>query len=188
MGQAVGVRQGDCMSPVLLLFMVMDFAETLENEWIKAGLQMVTLKQHSHSPRDVDRITNNKKKNSDQGNFLVLFFVLYVDYVAFHFEDRDQLTRGLSLIFSHFTRFGLEMCIWKGDKASKNEYVFFPTPGFFEWKQIFPVDDGDMDERVLMPKRKHESYEARHKREDLAYDDLSETRLIVLLDGFVTFF
>ena len=28
--QTVGVRQGDCMAPVLLLFMVMAFAETLE--------------------------------------------------------------------------------------------------------------------------------------------------------------
>ena len=28
--QTVGVRQGDCMAPVLFLFMVMVFAETLE--------------------------------------------------------------------------------------------------------------------------------------------------------------
>ena len=38
MSQTVGVRQGDCMSPVLFLFMVMAFAETLEKEWVKAGL------------------------------------------------------------------------------------------------------------------------------------------------------
>ena len=30
MSQNVGVRQGDCMAPVLFLFMVMAFAETLE--------------------------------------------------------------------------------------------------------------------------------------------------------------
>ena len=30
MSQTVGVRQGDCMAPVLFLFMVMAFAETLE--------------------------------------------------------------------------------------------------------------------------------------------------------------
>ena len=44
-----------------------------------------------------------------------------------------------------------------------------------------------MDEGVLVTKRKQESYEARHKREELAYDNLSEMRLIVVLDGFVTF-
>ena len=31
--QKVGVRQGDNMSPVLFLFMMAAFAETLENEW-----------------------------------------------------------------------------------------------------------------------------------------------------------
>ena len=31
MCQTLGVRQADCMAPVLFLFMVMDFSETLEN-------------------------------------------------------------------------------------------------------------------------------------------------------------
>ena len=43
MSQNVGVRQGDCMAPVLLLFMVMAFAETLEKEWKKAGLIITSL-------------------------------------------------------------------------------------------------------------------------------------------------
>ena len=30
MSQTVGVRQGDCMAPVLFIFMVMAFSETLE--------------------------------------------------------------------------------------------------------------------------------------------------------------
>ena len=91
MGQTVGVRQGYCMAPVLLLFMVMAFAENLENEWIKAGLQMATLKQHSHPPRDVGRLTS-QKKNFAQVTLLALLCVLYVDYGALTFEERDQLT------------------------------------------------------------------------------------------------
>ena len=112
---------------------------------------------------------------------------MYVDNGAFLFEDHDQLKQGLSLIFSHFTRFGIEIHIGKGDKASKNECAFFPTPVYFEWKRILPVDDVDMAEGVLVPKRKQEYYEARHKREDLDYDEFSETRLIFVLDGFFTF-
>ena len=111
---------------------------------------------------------------------------MYIDDGAFPFEDRDQLTHGLSLIFSHFTRFGLRMHIGRGDKASKTKCVFFPPPGFFKRKRILTVDNGDMYERVLVPRGKQESYEARRKREDIAYDDLSETRLIVVLDGFAT--
>ena len=33
--QTIGVRQEDCMEPVLFLFMMMAFAETLEKEWEK---------------------------------------------------------------------------------------------------------------------------------------------------------
>ena len=39
MSQNVGERQGDCMAPVLLLFMMMAFAETLKKGWTKAGLR-----------------------------------------------------------------------------------------------------------------------------------------------------
>ena len=37
MSQTVGVRQGDCMAPVLFLFMVMAFVETLETEWVQCS-------------------------------------------------------------------------------------------------------------------------------------------------------
>ena len=33
MGKKVGVRQGDCMAPVLFLFMVIEFEETLAICW-----------------------------------------------------------------------------------------------------------------------------------------------------------
>ena len=117
---------------------------------------MVNLKQHSHSPRDVGRLSGHNKNNSAQGTFLALFCVLYVDDGVFPFENRNQLTRGLSLILYHFTGFALEMHIGKGDKASKTECVFFPPLGFFGRKRILPVEDGDMDEKVLVPKRKQE--------------------------------
>ena len=37
MRQTIVVRQGDCMAPVLFLFMMMVFAETLEKDWEKSG-------------------------------------------------------------------------------------------------------------------------------------------------------
>ena len=80
------------------------------------------------------------------------------------------------------------MHIGRGDKSSKTECVFFPPPGFLKRKCILTVDDVEMDERVLLPRGKQESYKARRKREELAYDDLYETRLIVVSDSFVTFF
>ena len=64
MSQTVGVRQGDCMSPVLFLFMVMVFDETLEKEWTRSGLNMIALQQHSHSPQDIGKLTGHKAKKS----------------------------------------------------------------------------------------------------------------------------
>ena len=110
--------------------MVMAFAETLEAEWIQAYLKMINLRQHMHSPHDVGKLTGHKKNNLEQGTLLALFCVMYVDEGAFTFEDQYQLTRGLNLIYQHFARFGLEMHIGKGKKASKTECVFFPQPGF----------------------------------------------------------
>ena len=89
MSQTWGVRQGDCMAPVLFLCMVMAFAKTLETEWIKADLKMINLRQHTHAPRDVGKLTGHKKNNFEQGTLLALLYVLYVDDSVFTFEDRD---------------------------------------------------------------------------------------------------
>ena len=150
---------------------------------------MVTFRQHTHSPRDVGRLTVHKKNYFEQGNLLSLFCVLYVDDGAFLFENRDQLTRGLSLIYSHFTCFVLEMHAGRGEKASKTECVFFPPPVFFGRKCIMPDDNGMSRKRLLVPKdkTKQESYVSRHKREEKDYDNLPETKLVVVCDGFVFF-
>ncbi|KAL7518281.1 hypothetical protein ACHAWF_000181, partial [Thalassiosira exigua] len=44
-GQGVGVRQGDNLSPVIFLFLMTAFAETLEEEWSAAGLPRTSLKR-----------------------------------------------------------------------------------------------------------------------------------------------
>ena len=75
-------------------------------------------------------LTSHKKKNFSQGTLIAILCNLYVDDGAFPFEDRNQLTQELSLIFSHFTIFGIKMHIGKGGKAFKTECVFFPPPGF----------------------------------------------------------
>ena len=63
MSQTVGVIQGDCIAPVLFLFVVMAFAETLEKEWTRAGLNMIMLQQRSHLPQDISKLTGHKVKN-----------------------------------------------------------------------------------------------------------------------------
>ncbi len=45
--QSVRVQQGDNMAPVLFLFLMSAVAETLELEWKKAGIEVLTV---AHSP------------------------------------------------------------------------------------------------------------------------------------------
>ena len=113
-------------------------------------------------------LTSHKKKTFEQGTLLVLFCVLYVENGVFPFDDRDQLTRGLSLVYSHFIRFFLEMHVERGKKASKTECAFFPPPGFFGQKFNMPADNGVSSKSLLVPKEKtkKKSYESRHKREE----------------------
>ena len=113
--------------------------------------------------------------------------VLYVDDGAFNFEDRDQLTIDLNLIYQHFTRFGLKMHVEKGKKASKTECVFFPPPGFLRRKLNLSTKNSKGKRIMLVINTKQESYDLRYKREETTYNNLPETRLIFVKEVFVTF-
>ena len=176
MSQNVGVRQGDCMAPVLFLFMVMDFSETLEKEWTKAGLSMIKLQQRSHSPQDTGKLIGHKVKTFSQGNLLTLFCVLYVDDGAFPFENRLQIELGLSLIHNHFIKFGIEMHIGRGKKASKTVCIFFPPPGLFHQKEIVSheINVENMVSIRISKQIRGESNENKCKREESLYIVITE--------------
>jgi hypothetical protein len=63
---------------------------------------------------------------------------LYVKDNAFPFGTRDDLMKGMELIYYHFSRrFGMEMHIGQGTSQSKTECVFFPLPQFFQHLQCY---------------------------------------------------
>ena len=62
MGQTVIVGQGDFMVPVLYLFMVIVFSETLKKEWVRELLIMVPLEQQTYSSFDIGKFTDHKCK------------------------------------------------------------------------------------------------------------------------------
>jgi hypothetical protein len=104
--QSVGVRQGDNMAPVLFLFLVFAFAETLETEWKNAGIGVCTVqsvigekllagkgKLRGHLP----------KVYLSQGLTAVeILQCLYADDGAFIFASRTDSKKGLTLIYKHF--------------------------------------------------------------------------------------
>ena len=103
----------------------------------KEYLNTINLRQHTHSLCDIHKLIGHKKKSFQQGTLCDLLCVLYVDNGAFLFEDRDQLTRGLNLIYQHFIRFGLEMHVDKGKKAPKTKCVFFSPPELMDGNLTF---------------------------------------------------
>ena len=120
---------------------------------------MINLRQHTHSPRGVDKLTGHKKNSFEQGTLLALFCLLYVEDGAFTFEDHDKLTRGLNLIYQHFTRFGLEMHLGKGKKASKTKCVFFPPPGFLRRNLNLSTEKRKGKRKMLVTNTKQEYHE-----------------------------
>ena len=73
----IGVKQGDSMVPVLFLFIIMGFAETLEGEWTRNGLTPLQFQRHDNSPLSNGSIT-----------LFDMFCMLYVDNGAFGFPSR----------------------------------------------------------------------------------------------------
>ena len=84
----VDVKQGDSMAPVLLLFVIMGFAETLEREWTRSSLTPLQFRQHDNSPLSNGSIISHKRCTFSEGTLLDLFCMLYVDNEAFVFTSQ----------------------------------------------------------------------------------------------------
>ena len=84
----VGVKQGDSMSPVIFLFIIMGFAETLEGEWTKNGLTPLQFRRHDNYPISNESIISHKRRTFSEGTLFDMFCMLYVENGAFAFPSR----------------------------------------------------------------------------------------------------
>ena len=121
----VGVKQGNSMVPVLFLFIIISFAETLEEEWIKNDLHQLQFRKHDNSPLSKGRISNHPKKSFSEGSLFELLCMLYVDDGTFAFKSRQKNEIGSTIIQLQFRRFRLKMHVGSNTKASKTEAVLF---------------------------------------------------------------
>jgi hypothetical protein len=108
--QSVGVRQGDNMAPVLFLFLMTAFAETLEIVWKQQEIPVISVMMATGDNMIDGRICSHtltvfKSKNLTAYEILQC---LHVDDGAFLFGTRDDLQKGMNLIYT--TLAGLE---WK---------------------------------------------------------------------------
>jgi hypothetical protein len=141
--QEVGVRQGDNMALSLFLFLMTAFAETLELEWKREKIEIVTVMTAADNQIQEGQLCSHTPKMfcSKILSAYKIFQCLYKDNRAFPFDTRESLMRGMTLVYWHFGRFGLEMHIERNDGQSKMECVFFPPPQFFQQCQLSAIGD-----------------------------------------------
>jgi hypothetical protein len=132
--QSVGVCQRDNMAPVLFLFLMTAFAETLELIWKQMDILILSVMMAANK-----NLTNGKICSHTPAMFkskkLTAYEILqclYVDVGAFPFGTREDLQQEMKLIYCHFVQFGLEMHIGRGTLESKTKSIFFPPPQFFQ--------------------------------------------------------
>ena len=83
--------------------------------------------------------------------------------------------------------------VWSWDarrsvkKSFQNRMRLLPSPRIFGWTFNLSAKNSKGGKIMLVPNTRQESYEARHIIEEIAYDKLPKTRLIVVKDRFVTF-
>ena len=115
------------------------FAEALESEWIKKGIQQAEFSRVSFEDLEDSKgqLLGHElsKMGFADGVIFKVLQILYLDDGAFVFASREEMIQGVTLINSLFKSFGLEMYIGRNNKASNTECIF-PPPGFFDQPAI----------------------------------------------------
>jgi hypothetical protein len=127
------------MAPVLFLFLMTAFAKTLKIVWREKEIPILSVMTASD-----DNLINGKICSHTPAMFMSktltaykILQCLYVDNGAFLFGTRNDLMKGMDLIYHHFSRFEMEMHIGQGTSQSKTECVLFPPPQFFQHLQCY---------------------------------------------------
>ena len=115
---------------------------------------------------------------------VIIFYILmtiYVDDTAVPFTSRNQLVKGMSIIYSILAQLGLEMHVGKqidGEwGASKTECIFFPEGAFFK-QQAVEMELPARGVLALSEGAEEKSDAAREKKESLEemlYNQCDET-------------
>jgi hypothetical protein len=113
------------MSPVLFLFVIQAFTETL-----KINAQPMI---YSYFPEN--KIGNLKtirgrllsQNTTAKGHPFNFRSSFYVDDSFFIFQNRDELQQVASTLSTHFKRFGLIMHVGSISTKSKSEAIYFPA-------------------------------------------------------------
>ena len=153
-----GVHQGDNMSPVLFLFVIQAFLDTLQLSSRPT--------RYSYFPENKNGNLNTTKgrlisqNTSAKGSLFEFTSSFYVDDSFFVFETRQELLQAITELDKHFARFGLIMHLGSETTKSKSEAMFFPT----SLKQArSDQTNNHVPEELLLPNNKKVHFVSRFK-------------------------
>ena len=89
----VVVKQRDSMAPVLFMFMMMEFSETLEDRWTHLVLRKSQSTQKYNSPRSTGQLVSHQPGTFKHGTLFDIFRMLYLYDGTFVFESRTYIEK-----------------------------------------------------------------------------------------------
>ena len=191
--QTVGVRQGDNLSPVLFLFVISAFAESLEDEFVASGIERSACRKVSVDTLYEAQLISHEPRNFKRGDEFEVCDIYFVDDGSLVLTSRAAIEKAAPIVDAHFAKFYLEMHVGTFDEegreiASKTECIYFAKPGFYD-NSNHPSIELELPANTLsLTGKKRESPAARYARESTIYDNAPQTaRIWIHGRGFIDF-
>ena len=120
------MHQGDNMSPVLFLFVIQAFLDTLQIR--SQPIQYTYFPEHKNGNSKTRRGRLLSQNTTAKGTPFYFNSSFYVDDSFFIFQTRQELHQAIIDLDNHFARFGLIMHLGSDKIKSKSEASFFHRP------------------------------------------------------------
>jgi hypothetical protein len=147
-----GVHQGDNMSPVLFLFVIQAFLDTLKIETQPIEFAYFPENKNGNTHTCKSRLLGQNAKA--KGKSFSLQSPFYVDDSAFILNNHFELERTAATLYKHFSRFGLCMHVGSNLEKSKSVAMLFPKT-LKEAKLQKKVENTPEDLEFMTSKRIH---------------------------------
>jgi hypothetical protein len=116
------VQQGDNVSPIVFLFVMLEVSTMFKN---KKDIHSPKFGHFPSTRRKSGRLINYNHRT--KGNLLELSHLIFVGDITFLFETTERLTMGAQFIVDHYAQVGLIMHVGSEWGKKKSEATHIPA-------------------------------------------------------------